>query len=365
MKSGMVSISDNDGLWTALYVAAESFRYAVTRSREARKRASSSLGAMMWLEEITGIPGFPARAIRKRGEPGFGDGHPEWHPTQDGEWEWKGDTSSDEIDGHYFALGIYYDLLANKAEKQKIEKYTRRMTDHIISGGYFLIDVHGGPTTWGVWAPDLLNRDDRWRMQRGLNSLEILSYLRTAHHITGEPVYAEEYAKLASAEHYAINTVKQRQTILGNQVWHDDRLAYLSYYPLLVYEEDPSLRQVYLLSLERTWRQIRGQRNSLWNIITSAVTGTSHDIDAAAQTLAEYPLDLVNWTIKNSHRSDIDPDPRRPNWAKEPLPADERTIHEWAANLHELDGGAGGMSALDGTWYLLPYWMGRYHGLLE
>jgi hypothetical protein len=233
----------------------------------------------------------------------------------------------------------------------------------MIDNGFYLVDVHGEPTTWGVWAPEKLNHDDRWRMQRGLNSLEILSYLVTAHHVTGKKRYIDEYLKLAIDEHYAINTVKQRQTVFGQQVWHDDRLAYLAYYPLLLYEEDPSLRQIYLLSLERTWRQIRGQRNSLWNIITSAVSGEPHDLEAAADTLGDYPLDLIHWTVKNSHRSDVELDPERSNTAMEPLPADERPVHEWAGNLHQLDGGTNGMSAMDGTWYLLPYWMGRYHGL--
>ena len=365
LSSGSVSISDNDGLWTGIYIASEAFRYAVTGDSAAKKCARESLNALFRLEEVTGVPGFPARAIRGEGDPGFGNGHPEWHRTSDGMWEWKGETSSDEIDGHYFGMSIYLDLVGGMKDRERIIGYTRRLTDHIIDNDYHLVDKDGKPTTWGVWSPKKLNQDDRWRMQRGLNSLEILSYLRTAHHITGEETYLSEYHTIVSKHHYALNTVKQRQTVLDQQIWHDDRLAYLAYYPLLKYEEDPALRQVYLLSLERTWGQIRGQRNSLWNIMTSAMTGQPHDVDAAVNTLAEYPLDLICWTVKNSHRTDITLDPKHPNQATEPLPADERRISEWAASLHDLDGGRDGMSAMDGTWYLLPYWMGRYHGFIE
>jgi len=364
ISSGSVRISDNDGLWTGLYVAAEAFRYAVTGEDEAKQNAEASLEALMRLEAVTGIPGFPARAIRGRDDPGFGNGHPEWHPTEDGSLEWKGDTSSDEIDGHFFALSAFFDLVGDARDRKRIAAYARRMIDHIIDNDYHLVDIDGRPTTWGVWSPKKLNQDDRWRMQRGLNSLEILSYLKTSYHLTGRDEYQERYMDLARNHHYALNTVKQRLTVLGHQVWHDDRLAYLAYYPLLLYEEEPALRQVYLLSLERTWRQIRPQRNSLWNIMTSAMTGRPHDIEAAANTLAEYPLDLVSWTVRNSHRTDIEIDPSRPNSSLEPLPADERPLHEWAANLHELDGGREGMSAMEPTWYLLPYWMGRYHGLI-
>ena len=51
---------------------------------------------------MTGIPGFPARAVWAKGEVGHkstggSGGYPaEWHDTADGRFEWKGDTSSDE-----------------------------------------------------------------------------------------------------------------------------------------------------------------------------------------------------------------------------------------------------------------------------
>src|SRR6185369_17723239 len=51
--------TDNDGLWTAMYVAAECFRYKVTGSPEAREFARQGMQAILRLEAITGIPGFP------------------------------------------------------------------------------------------------------------------------------------------------------------------------------------------------------------------------------------------------------------------------------------------------------------------
>ncbi len=62
-------MSDNDGLWTAIYVAAECFRYGATGSSAALANARSSLRALLRLESVTGISGFPARAIAGPGEP--------------------------------------------------------------------------------------------------------------------------------------------------------------------------------------------------------------------------------------------------------------------------------------------------------
>ena len=115
---------DNDGLWTSLYVAAEGFRYGATGDPRAKKNAWESLQALMFLEKVTGIPGFAARSIVPTLQPK--PDHGEWHKSVDGKWWWKGDTSSDEVAGHYFAYAVYYDLAATEAEKTQIRAVVGR-----------------------------------------------------------------------------------------------------------------------------------------------------------------------------------------------------------------------------------------------
>ena len=62
-KGAIFDASDNDGLWTALYIGAESLRYAVTKDPVAKALAKKSMDALLDLERLTGIPGFPARAL--------------------------------------------------------------------------------------------------------------------------------------------------------------------------------------------------------------------------------------------------------------------------------------------------------------
>ncbi len=158
LSSNQMVSSDNDGLWTQMYIAAEAFRYAVTKAPDARANAKVGFEAMLRLEEITGISGFHARSIIKIGE----DIQPkdgEWHDTADGKWRWKGDTSSDEIVGHYFGYAVYYDLVADEAERQKIRGVITRMTDHILNNNYQLIDTDGKKTRWGWWGPDAIWED--------------------------------------------------------------------------------------------------------------------------------------------------------------------------------------------------------------
>lgn len=365
LNSNQMVSSDNDGLWTQMYIAAEAFRYSVTKAADARANAKVGLEAMLRLEEITGISGFHARSIIKIGE----DIQPkdgEWHDTPDGKWRWKGDTSSDEIVGHYFGYAVYYDLVADEAERQKIRGVVTRMTDHILNNNYQLIDVDGKKTRWGWWGPDAIWEDPD---ELGLRALHILAHLRTAHHITGNPRYEQAYQELINKHNYHLLTRNQKINYPGHVNHSDDELAFLSYYPLLIYEKDAKLREAYLDSLERAWQVERPERNPLWNFIYAACSGAKEfDRAESVRTLREIPMELIEWTVTNSHRLDIPMDLLADRFNRKQalivLPYDELPMTKWNGNPYRIDGGNGGRSEDDGAYFLLPYWMGRYHKLI-
>ncbi|MBK9707721.1 MAG: hypothetical protein IPO77_12130 [Acidobacteria bacterium] len=360
----MVS-SDNDGLWTAMYVAAECFRYKVTGENEALEFARQGLQAIMRLEEISGISGFHARSIIKIGldeQPKDG----EWHTTADGLWRWKGDTSSDEIVGHYFIYPIYYDLVAGDAEKAQIRAVITRMTDHILNNNYQLIDTDGKRTRWGWWGPDTIWEDPD---ETGLRALHILAHLRVAYHITGNQRYKSAYDDLINKHRYHLLMRNQKINYPGRVNHSDDELAFLSYYPLLTYEDDPELRKIYIQSLERSWTVERPERIPLWNFIYAAGSGSNEfDKSESIRTLREIPMDTISWTVTNSVRMDIPFDNSQDRFNRKQalivLPYDELPMMKWNGNPFRLDGGNGGRSEDDGAFYLLPYWMGRYHKLI-
>jgi hypothetical protein len=358
--------TDNDGLWTAMYVAAECFRFKVTRSPEAREFARQGMQAILRLEAITGIPGFPARSfIKIGGDEQPGDG--EWHTTPDGGWKWKGDTSSDEIVGQYFIFGIFFDLIADESEKRQIREVVERITAHIIDHNFQLIDVDGQHTRWGWWGPEAIWGDAD---ETGLRALHILSHLRVASYITGNPKFEAAYNDLINKHRYHLLLRNQKINIPGRVNHSDDELAFLSYYPLLSYEKDSNLHAIYRESLERSWQVERAERNPLWNFIYAAGTGSKEsDVTESLRTLREIPMDLVSWTVTNSHRLDIVPDASADRFGRKEssltvLPYDELPMMKWNGNPYRLDGGNGGRSEDDGAYFLLPYWMGRYHRLI-
>ena len=392
LDSGWLPNSDNDGLFTGLYCASQCFRYKVTGDEKAKANAKRAVEAMIKLTEVTGRPGFTARATRYSHEENYGTGvREEWHACENiPDCEWLGETSSDEMTGHYFAYGIYFDLVADDAEKAKIAQVVKTITDHILDNNFHLTDVDGIPTTWANWEPDLLNNDDRWYYERGTNSLEILSFLKTTYHVTGDEKYNKVYDMLIKKHHYAMNCM-QYKCEDGHVAHIDDQLDFTNIYPLLVYTEDEAQKEIFKMGLTHHWEYERVERSPWFNIAYGALTNNSCDIENAAKSLAEMNLDLVRWPVFNSYRKDIVWDTEQesmgiPAQLKYPVEYSSRVLVHYDGNQFICDSGceefvnvnkkvvnrtstlpgtgANGMSASMPYIYLLPYWMGRYHGLL-
>ncbi len=363
-------ISDNDGLWTSMYVASQCFRYAVTKEPKAKAQAWKSMQAMLRLEEYTGISGFPARAIANENEPHFADRSTgQWHPSPVAPgWWWKGDTSSDEIVGHFLAFYCYYKLVANKAEKALVSATCKRIMDHIIDHGWYLVDLDGLPTRWGVWAPERLNDDPNWAGEKG-NCMLILSHLKVASMVVGDPRYAAGAKDLIENHHYAQNVadIELPDSSIFNH--SDEELGYLAFYPLLQLETDPVIRGLYMKLFEALWQYIRPESAAPWNLIYGACTGKPSDLANSLRTLQEIPLDLSTYVVRNSIRADLvwDPNPDRfgsPQLLKA-LSWIERPLHKWNGNPYGADGGDTlNHREEDQTMWLLPYWLGRYHRLV-
>jgi hypothetical protein len=355
---------DNDGLWTSMYAAAECFRYAVTHAPDALANASRSTEAVLFLEEVAGKRGFPARSYIRKGEPMPQDGA--WHWTPDGRYYWKGDTSSDEIVGHFFLYGVATDLLPDGPLRQRIAETTGRIMDHILDHGYYLVDVTQKPTTWGRWSRDYFKQEPG---DSALNSVELLSFLKTAAHITGNPRYAAEYRKAAIDLDYAYTATRYKE--LREEInYSDEELAMLSFYPLFRYERDGELLdRYYRPALNGWWENMIREENPLWSIIYAAAEPNAPvNMADAERTLYRMPADTIEWTVRNSNRKDIVMDGATDRFqrrqARTLLPPDERPVMKWNSNPFDIDGGSDGRGEDDGTAFLLPYWLGRYQGLL-
>ncbi|MEO9894102.1 hypothetical protein [Aurantibacter sp.] len=421
-----LAISDNDGQYTSMYGAAQAFRYAATGDMEAKKIADRSFKAVKWLVDISTVPGFPARVIipvdwhepvneqysqeynkrHQKNDPFWKDIFPRFPLSEDGKYRWKCDTSSDELAGHYFYYGIYYDLVAEtQEEKAAVKQVVADVTDHLIRNSFKLVDYDGKPTRWGSFDPEYFNSIWGWD-QRGLNSMMMLSFLNVASHVTKDPKYDEVAKKLRDEENYHINAMHPKEFFPPENVvpW-DNNLGLMSFYGLINYEKDPELLMMYRLSLEYAWLNISKQKNAFWDALYGALANSftkkvnegyfetsemftenplfaqsvidrygksSLDTKYIKETLQRIPLDLIGYEMDNTHRLDVllDTTPAQEpemGWGVDSyaLPIDERghvRLDRDAFDLHDSEGN--GYSEHEGTFYLLPYYFAKYHDLI-
>lgn len=403
-----INHTDNDGLYTSMYGGSQALRYGATKDPEAKARAKRCFQAVKLLFDVTGIPGFPARSVipvdwPKDPNEGFGEEAnlrmqkedplwknivPRWPKSADGKYYWKCDTSSDEISGHYFFFGLYYDLVAETPEeKAEVVELTRALTNHIVDNGFKLIDHDGLPTRWANWSPEYVNSIDGGWFDRGLQAIEILSFLNVAQHVTGDQKFADTARTLRDKYAYHINAISSRAMFPPDHVvpW-DNNLAFLGYYGLLKYETDPDLLRTYRASLDNGWLFSSRQNDPFFNFVFAAVlpnpdqpVGERGVVDfdrvlrKGVDTLRGTPLLLLGWEMNNSHRLDVmlDPTPgQRPAYGSsafnEALPIEERSHIRINSDHFDLDASrGGGFSEYEGTFYLLPYYLGLYHGFVK
>ncbi len=410
--------SDNDGLWTSMYGAGECFAFGATGSAESQKRAKQAFEALRFLGTVTqggahpAPKGFVARSIlptsgrnpndhdnaaRDRATQAERDHRwkifePRWPVSADGKWYWKTDTSSDELDGHYFFYALYYDLVAKSEDDRKaVREHVAALTDHLLVHNFTLVDHDGEPTRWAIFNPESLNEGKDFWQERGMNSISILAYLKVAEHITGDKKYAEAYDRLIQRHDYAANAMIVKTHLgagAGNQ--SDDEMIFMNYYNLLKYEKDPDLREKYLMGFHCHYQNEQPELNPLFNFMYAAMAqgGKYHDaygeqdlsargpwLEESLDSLQRLPMDRIDWGVKNSHRKDIIP--LAPNVREggarqtgyrnngKVLPIDERYVGHWNHDPWALDYRGAGRSLGDGAIYLLPYYMGVYHGFLR
>lgn len=363
-------ISDNDGGWTAHYLAAMSFKYAATGDEAARKEALNSFEAMAWLEEITGVPGLIARAIwspadeDRKAELGSGGQPARWYKAAQEPWEWKGDVSSDEVSAHFYAVTVFHHLAARGPEKDRAAAHLERICRHIITNGWKVIDANGKTTRWARWDPEYLQRP-YGMYARGLNGMEAQAYTITAYALTGDPFFLDGLRQLIDWGYHRY-TVRQKLTFPPDDItpW-DDELAFFCYFPLMWHTKDPVLRGIYARSLERSWAVKRMEKTAWFNFSYGVMTGNDCDLQDAVDDLRSWPLDLIEHRYDNTHRDDLYPEPGYSNvgGGVKAISARESGAKKGSRSALPLEGG-NSLVMVEPTGWLHDYWMARYYSMI-
>lgn len=192
--------------------------------------------------------------------------------------------------------------------------------------------------------------------------------------------------------------------------YSDEEMAMLAYYLLFQMEDDEKLLAYYEEGLNDWWYSMSFSENPLWYYIYQLAYPDEEKTDyygnslveTAAWALSRHPIDTRRYGASNSKRDDVaeldlddvgiegtselsfDPNEYKPmfwdsdnnilkligmvfglnnfEWAVAPF--DERSMHKYNGSTYEMDNNYNPGEMEGSTTYSLPYWMGRYHGML-
>jgi hypothetical protein len=367
--SFIIQDNDNDGLWTSYHVVAMSLAYGATGEKKYLESAKIGMHAMIMLQNASGIPGLVARSVVPASE--RASKNEQWRLTPDGKMLWKSDTSSDEIDGHFFAFYAYWQHIArfDSEESALIKSQIKMLIDHIVDNNYQLIDWDGERTRWGFWNPENLNDDAEHYIENGLNAAQILSFLKVSFHITGDAKYKEHFNYLIREHGYLGNVLLQKKVFPDENNHSDNQLGFVGLYPWLQLEEDAFIRNALQRAARRHYKTLWRDGSAFFYFAAATIDPDFVDIKGAVKNLRQIPTDRRQWQMLNSHRADIVWNPRLSRFGRKQLlqvlPADERNWAKWNGNPYSADSGGDGRTEDDGGSWLLAYWMGRYHGFID
>ena len=191
----------------------------------------------------------------------------------------------------------------------------------------------------------------------------------------------------------------------------DEEMAMLGFYTLFQLEDDEELLKYYREALDDWWFSMSYSENPLWYYVYQLAYPNEEKTDAygnsliktASWSLSRHPMDLRRFLATNGNRDDVyeldlddvgiggtneisfDPDAYTPAFwdsdskilktvgmifgltkiEQKVAAPDERAFHKYNGSSFDLDDAHNIYEMEGSTTYSLPYWMGRYHGMLE
>ena len=361
---------------TGIHTATLSMKYAVTKDPMDREAALRSLEALHRLCSVSGKKGVLARAAWPKDRPTKDNGV--WRDSRDGVHRWRGDVSTDQVDGAMFGFFCAHELVADDAQKARIADDVTAMVDLIVENGLRITDVDGKPTAWSKYYPEQVRKREK------MNALLWLQACKVAAHVTGDEKYRALYRKYAVDEEYAKIAVESRvcvNPLVREAVNHsDDVLMFLAYTPLLLLENDPGLRGLYLKSLSRSWEGngkhpgVKPEGNPLFAFTMAKHASDGSGVGQALETLRLFPLTmkLLPDTLAKyaqKHGFEVPAGPASPEPEKGKVVPIDRRDRAWSAWVQDPYFGTNwdprhGDMEFNGHDYLLAYWLGRYYGMV-
>jgi len=395
LSTNVLRKADSDNLWTSMYLGSQLFRYLATGSEEAKQNCYESFEAMERLHNINDSTGLFGRTFERRGYqefhneyrtyvedfwyPGYNNVTSWYHADED--WDWRGSASSDQTVGQIFAMTLIAEYIDDEAWKNRAVKILDDLMTYIVENDFCLVDYNGKPSLWGRWNPEYVNRFGTNMGDRKVCSSNMIGFLQSAYKHTGREIFKVKAYELMDEHKYLQNLTRPFSEIgpapedadnwskMLSKEWNhsDDEMYFLTYWALYPYAFNDTLKTQYKAAIKDHWEWERPEKNQLWNFCYAMTGAEEFDLSESIWALKEWPLDMIQFAVQNSHRKDIKFIEKN-FWGQttsEVLPPDERPELKHNRSLFKLDAGDRGSELSAGDTFLLPYWMGRYLGVIS
>jgi uncharacterized protein (TIGR03437 family) len=324
----------DSALWTGAYLAAESFHYAVTKEPATLQSVSSALGALEALSAITGDNRL-ARCMVLTSSPfaaGIASEEAANSIISNPPWFWVDNTSRDEIVGAFFGLGVAFDLVDDPGIKQRVSS---------------LVTLLIGFISRHQWSPNDDIASTFLLRPEGLQMLlQVARHVNPANTVSG-PFFVPPVDTGVLVD------------VQSNSSYFKFNLDYMSLYHLVRLQNNGDNRGAYL--------DLRGytasHQNAFFNMIDRALQGPDAARDAETRSLLDQVLAHSNRDFYANLSSVV---AACGSAACFPIPVPLRTpaTFLWEVSPFQLTGGGIGLIESSGVDYILPYWMGRYYGVI-
>ena len=340
----------DSAIWTGHYLAAESFRFKMTGDPVALANAQKALAGIQSLVDVTDTD-LLARCVVPMSSPYAAGITQEEAPNgihTSGQSYWIGDTSRDQYCGVFFGLSVAYDLLGQPMAQQTIQLLVTRMLNFLLSRAWTVVMPDGSASTSFLLRPD-----------------QQLALLQVGRQVNPTQ-FAAQYQNAASlGALLAIAPVAvESQDVRGS--YFKFNLDAINFYDLIRLETNSSLRGEYLTAYGYFRNATKEHLNAHFNMIDRAINGPNANRDA--QTIAL----LTQWLRRPRRDVYVDLRGQFPSCVSsdqscDPIPVNLRvpTDFLWQRSPFQLIGGGSGLIESAGIDYILPYWMGRFYGVVN
>jgi hypothetical protein len=346
--SGYTRCGDS-AIWTGHWLAAESYRWAVTRSPEALENIRLAIDGIRKLIDVTGTDllsrcALPADSPYLSGIAQEEAHHGVYSGVVDGQrWAWIGNTSRDQYCGVFFGLTAAYNLVDVAEVKGSVNSLATRMLGQLLEDSWLVRMPDGQISTTFIGRPDqqlaLLKLGSRTNPSAFLFRYRLFSFASSWE--TGIPIAFEVLDQHGS--YFKFN------------------LDHINSYGLLTSGDSGWNRDNYSSAFHILRRGTGDHGNAFFNMVEHAIEGP--DAGRDGETLRM----LDAWLKRPRFDPWVDLRGKYPGCGEdracEPIPVEERvrTDFLWQRSPFLLYGGGEGRIETAAIDYILPYWMARYH----